>query len=152
MSTWTHTSVIFYFHILSDLAPYPCAWSGVSFCFPETCDSLPDDLPPQIYLRLFDLLVFSQHFSLWINYSKRPWWYSLLRTRTFAMKKAMMITPTTMKIVYSVTNAMTVSNMRTSLDVQNHGLLIKHQTIQEYLMTTLIFEKGSPALRLFSSS
>lgn len=49
------------------------------------------------------------------------------------MKKAIMITPTTTEIAYSVTNAMAVSNIGTSLDAQDDGLLLKYQTIQAYL-------------------
>ena len=49
------------------------------------------------------------------------------------MKKAIMITPTTTEIAYSVTNAMAVSSIGTSLDVQDDGLLLKYQTIQAYL-------------------
>tara|TARA_B100000575_G_scaffold204018_1_gene165586 strand:+ start:153 stop:362 length:210 start_codon:yes stop_codon:yes gene_type:complete len=49
------------------------------------------------------------------------------------MKKVIMITPTTTEIAYSVTNAMAASSIGTSLDAQNYGLLIKYQTIQEYL-------------------
>ena len=49
------------------------------------------------------------------------------------MKKAIMITPTTTEIAYSVTNAMAVSSIGTSLDAQDDGLLLKYQTIQAYL-------------------
>ena len=49
------------------------------------------------------------------------------------MKKAIMITPTTTEIAYSVTNAMAVSNIGTSLDAHDDGLLLKYQTIQAYL-------------------
>ena len=44
-----------------------------------------------------------------------------------------MITPTTTEIAYSVTNAMAVSSIGTSLDAQDDGLLLKYQTIQAYL-------------------
>jgi hypothetical protein len=49
------------------------------------------------------------------------------------MKKAIMITPTTTEIAYSVTNAMAASSIGTSLDAQNDGLRIKHQTVPAYL-------------------
>ena len=49
------------------------------------------------------------------------------------MKKAIMITPTTTEIAYSVTNAMAVSSIGISLDAQDDGLLLKYQTIQAYL-------------------
>tara|TARA_A100001388_G_scaffold257612_1_gene223549 strand:- start:120 stop:329 length:210 start_codon:yes stop_codon:yes gene_type:complete len=49
------------------------------------------------------------------------------------MKKAIMITPTTTEIAYSVTNAMAASSIGTSLDVQNDKLQIKHQTASAYL-------------------
>ena len=44
-----------------------------------------------------------------------------------------MITPTTTEIAYSVINAMAVSSIGTSLDAQNDGLRIKHQTVSAYL-------------------
>ena len=44
-----------------------------------------------------------------------------------------MITPTTTEIAYSVKNAMAASSIGTSLDAQNDGLRIKHQTVPAYL-------------------
>jgi hypothetical protein len=68
------------------------------------------------------------------------------------MKKAIMITPTTTEIAYSVTNAMAASSIGTSLDAQNDRLRIKHQTVPAYLELSKTYRAfANPAIFLNSA-
>ena len=68
------------------------------------------------------------------------------------MKKAIMITPTTTEIAYSVTNAMAASSIGTSLGMQNDKLQIKHQTASAYLELSKTYRAfANPAIFLNSA-
>ena len=68
------------------------------------------------------------------------------------MKKAIMITPTTTEIAYSVTNAMAASSIGTFLDVLNDRLQIKHQTASAYLELSKTYRAfANPAIFLNST-
>ena len=68
------------------------------------------------------------------------------------MKKAIMITPTTTEIAYSVTNEMAASSIGTSLDAQNDRLWIKHQTVPAYLELSKTYRAfENPAIFLNSA-